>query len=181
MDSGLVLREITGARLICTEGFPWLCLTSFISFHSPFFHKYFSPEFLCKTQKERCQIEKKTRSFRFDFDKFSIAKESVFPLVLQHRDWLAIHLISVQVLHNNYLGAIFLSSYSLKRKGNEAKLGSFAGCQIPTAEWTIRVVQRTPDCEHWSLLPSPGAAPSSVCPEMELEEEEEGHAQGMGL
>lgn len=86
MDSGLVLRDITGGRLVCTEGFPWLCLTPFISFHSPFFHKYFFPEFLWKTQKERCQTEKQTRSFRFDFDKLSIAKESVFPLVLQYRD-----------------------------------------------------------------------------------------------
>lgn len=67
------------------RGIPWLCPTPLSSSHSPFFHKYFFPEFLCKTQKERCPTEKQTRRFRLDFDKFSIAKESGFPLALQDR------------------------------------------------------------------------------------------------
>lgn len=63
MNSDLVLRDIKGGRLVCAEGFPWLCSATSSSFHSPIFHKYDFPEFQHKAQKERHQIEKQTRSF----------------------------------------------------------------------------------------------------------------------
>lgn len=68
------------------RGIPLALLNTFYQFSLTLFPQVFFPEFLWKAQKERCQTEKQTRSFRFDFDKLSIAKECVFPLVLQYRD-----------------------------------------------------------------------------------------------
>lgn len=87
---------------------------------------------------------------------------------------------------------IFLSIYSLQRKGDKAKRGSFAGCEIPRAEVYrgFLAVSTDPHCPaqmsvlSWS--PSPGQLMPAQCALRGSfqgaggGEEEQGHPQGWG-